>query len=104
MPVFFKSLDHIRPTRSEVVLKWVPPFGKGGLGGVLLKVMHTNWAKFEISLGVQSLPCLHTPIARQALHSSITFNRTRLGEIFENSDFKQAHGIPLTPLPIGEAK
>ena len=40
MPIFFKSLGQIRPTRplrpsrSEIVLKWGPPFGKGGLGGI----------------------------------------------------------------------
>ena len=43
---------------------------------VRLKVMHTNSAMLEITPGVQGLPCLHNPIARQALHSRITFNRT----------------------------
>ena len=49
---------------------------KGDEAG-LLKVMHTNSAMLQITPGVQGLPCLLTPNARQALHSSITFNRTR---------------------------
>ena len=48
-----------------------------GFTWVRLKLMHTNSAMLEITPGVQGLPCLHNPIARQALHSRVAFYRTR---------------------------
>ncbi len=40
--------------------------------------MLINYVPVEITPGVQGLPCEAQVLARQALHSSITFNHTPL--------------------------
>jgi len=74
---------------------------------VRLKVMHTNSAMLQITPGVQGLPCLLTPNARQALHSSITFNRT-LSEVLATvidwawTQTPQAPDALPEPLSVGQ--
>ena len=57
---------------------WASLVANASIQRVRLKVMPTNTAMLQITPGVQGLPCLLTPNARQALHSSIIFNRTRI--------------------------